>query len=201
MAKENKKTAENAAPVTNSTVENIYESLDSESMGRKELADSALAKIKEQQDERTKNAMMQRFQKSRYLVDRKLLNLRRERGIAKVTKEELVHVDRLSRALMGFTVTEEIIESVKNVPDSIFEKETVDAKAKTMTIVISGEKKTFKVGEEVPPTIDYVDFDTMYEKITDYVRKKTNEVEKIHDEYNKKLRAKYGEYWNSSWYY
>lgn len=198
MAKENKKTAESAAQVT--TVDNIRENLDSASMGRAELAAQALAKIKEQQDEKTKNEMKNRFQKASYYVDSELLNLRRERDIASVTKEKLCHIDRLKRHLMGFVVTKELIGITSKTAD-IFEKETTDAKNETITVVISGEKKTFKVGEEVPPIIDYVDYDDLYEKIKNKMREKMNEVENTHSTYKNKLRAKYGDYWNSSWFY
>lgn len=202
MAKEekNKKGAE-VAPVSTTTVDNIYEELDSASMGRKELSKAAKEKLKEDHDERTKREMMSRFEKSEYKRDQSLLKLRREREIAKIQKEELVHSDRASRFLMGFVVDETVIQHASGAADTLFEKEEVDAEKKTITIKgADGKKTTYKVGDEVPPIIDYVDFDELQKKVADNTRKKIAEVDKVHDTYTKKLRAKYDEYYNYNWY-
>lgn len=201
MAKEKKDVAV-ATEVQSTSAENIREQLDNASMGRVELAKAALEKISKDRDERTQQEMMVRFQKAQYRIDQGYLNLRRERDIAKITQAELAHTDRLARYLMGFEVTEEKIKHIVKTPDVIFEKETVDEKNKTVTVVLTdGEKKTFKVGEQVPPVIDYVDYDSLYTKIRDYTRKESDRIEKEHSNYTKKLQAKYGEYWNHSWYY
>ena len=201
MAKEKKDVAA-ATEVQSTSAENIREQLDNANMGRVELAKAALEKINKDRDERTQEEMMKRFQKAQYRIDMGYLNLRRERDIAKLTQSELAHTDRLARYLMGFEVTEEKIKHIVKTPDVIFEKETVDEKNKTVTVVlISGEKKVFKMGEQVPPIIDYVDYDNLYAKIRTYTKKESDKIETEHNDYTKKLRAKYGEYWSNSWYY
>ena len=201
--KETKVAAEKAAPATTVvSSENIRESLDNASLGSIEMAKNALEKIKKDRDEKTQKEMMVRFQKASYRVDQGYLKLRRERDIEKIQKEELVHRDRLARLLMGWTVTEEKLNQASKAEDTLFEKETIDVKAKTVTVVLPDKsKKTFKVGEEVPPVIDYVDYDTLFEKITENTRKQTQKADDEHNQYTKKLDAKYGDYWAPSWKY
>lgn len=194
--KETKKTTDVAV----ASVDNIREQLDNASLGRTELAKAAMEKLKKDHDETTQRNMMSRFEKASYKIDSSLLKLRRERDIAKIQKEELAHVDRICRFMMGFTVTEEVIQHASGAED-IFEKEKVDEKNKTITIKgTDGKEKTYKLGEEVPPIIDYVDYDDLLKKINDNTRKQISEVDKVHDSYTKKLRAKYDEYYDYSWY-
>jgi len=198
MAKEEKN--KKSTDVAVASVDNIREQLDNASLGRTELAKAAMEKLKKDHDETTQRNMMNRFEKANYKIDSSLLKLRRERDIAKIQKEELAHVDRISRFMMGFTVTEEVIQHASGAED-IFEKEKVDEKNKTITIKgTDGKEKTYKLGEEVPPIIDYVDYDDLLKKINDNTRKAINEVDKVHDMYTKKLRAKYDEYYDYSWY-
>lgn len=198
MAKEEKN--KKSTDVAVASVDNIREQLDNASLGRTELAKAAMEKLKKDHDETTQRNMMNRFEKANYKIDSSLLKLRRERDIAKIQKEELSHVDRISRFMMGFTVTEEVIQHASGAED-IFEKEKVDEKNKTITIKgTDGKEKTYKLGEEVPPIIDYVDYDDLLKKINDNTRKAINEVDKVHDMYTKKLRAKYDEYYDYSWY-
>ena len=197
MAKEK----ENKNVVEPTTVDNIREQLDSASKGNLELAKAAVEKLKKDHDENTQRQMMNRFEKSQYKIDSSLLKLRRERDVAQVQKEELTHIDRLSRLMMGFVVTEIVIEHGSHAEDTLFEREKVDEKNKTVTIKgTDGKEKTYKIGEEVAPVIDYVDYDELLKKIEENSRKKINEIDKVHDTYVKKLRAKYDEYWNHSWY-
>lgn len=198
MAKE--KETKKSTDVAVASVDNIREQLDNASLGRTELAKAAMDKLKKDHDETTQRNMMNRFEKASYKIDSSLLKLRRERDIAKIQKEELSHVDRICRFMMGFTVTEEVIQHASGAED-IFEKEKVNEKDKTITIKgADGKEKTYKLGEEVPPIIDYVDYDDLLKKINDNTRKQINEVDKVHDSYTKKLRAKYDEYYDYSWY-
>lgn len=199
MAKDTKETKK-TTDVAVASVDNIREQLDNASLGRTELAKAAMEKLKKDHDETTQRNMMNRFEKASYKIDSSLLKLRRERDVAKIQKEELSHVDRIRRFMMGFTVTEEVIQHASGAED-IFEKEKVDEKNKTITIKgADGKEKTYKLGEEVPPIIDYVDYDDLLKKINDNTRKQINEVDKVHDSYTKKLRAKYDEYYDYSWY-
>lgn len=201
MAKEEKNQKGAVSASTEVTVDNIYEQLDSASMGRRELSKAAKEKLKKDHDERTQNEMMSRFQRSEYKRDQCLLKLRRERAIAAIQKEELVHADRLSRLLMGFEVDEVVIQHASGAKDTLFEIEEVDEAKKTITIKSTdGKKATYKVGDEVDPIIDYVTYDEWQKKIQDNTRKKIAEIDKVHDIYTKKLRAKYDEYYRYDWY-
>lgn len=201
MAKQEKKAAEAAAQVATATVENIREQLDSASMGRAEFAQAIKDKIKEEHDEKIKREMMSRYERANFAIDEGLLKLRRERDIAKATKEELAHRDRLARFLMGYNLTEEKFKHIVSTPDTVFEKEVADEKGKTVTVDIAGKKETFKIGDEVPPIIDYVDYDKLYSKIAENTRKTMNKIDETHKQYALKLKAKYDEYWNPSWCY
>lgn len=201
MAKQEKKAAEAAAQVATATVENIREQLDSASMGRAELAQAIKDKLKEEHDEKIKREMMSRYERANFAIDEGLLKLRRERDIAKATKEELAHRDRLARYLMGYTLTEEKFKHIASTPDTVFEKEVADEKEETVTVNIAGKKETFKIGDEVPPIIDYVDYDSLYGKIAENTRKAMNKIDGTHKQYALKLKAKYDEYWNHSWCY
>lgn len=195
MAKETKKAAEAAV----STVENIYETLDNSSKGSVEISEKVCEDLQKEHDENVQRNMKIRYAHAMYNVERKLLNLRREREIAKLTKVELTHTDRLARYLMGFTVTEDHIKRAAATPDTIFDKgkETADEKKGTITIA----DKTYKVGDKVPACIDYVDFDKMSDLIPEETRKATREIDKVHGTYLDKLDAKYNKYYDRSWRY
>lgn len=197
--KENKKSAENAPTAV--TVDNIREKLDKASLARTELAEDVLKKIQEEKDENTKSRMKNRIQQANYKVDETLLKLRYQRDIADIQKQEMAHVGRLKRFLCGFEVTEQAIEYANGAPDTIFNFETVDKDKKTIAIKKDGKETVYKIGDKVPPLIDYVDYDNYKEKVKEFVRKATQEADKVRAAYNEKLRAAYGEYWNSEWRY
>lgn len=199
MAKENKNNKPAETPAATG-VDNIREQLDSASVSRKELTDAVLAKIKEEADENIKSQIKQRCNKANFTEEKELLNLRRERDVANITKKKLVHVSRLKDHLMGFVVTEELLKRRAGTPDEIFEREKINEKDKTVTVKLGGEDKTFKLGEAVPPVIDYVDYDSDLDKIKDWARKELQKAEDEHNKYTTKLKAKYGEYWRPSWY-
>lgn len=199
MAKETKKAAEAAVETS---VSNIYESLDKAVVASDEtLPVKAKEELKKESDENTIRQIKNRFQKAQYTIDNGFLKQRRQKEIAKVAANELVMVDRIARFLMGFEVNDVTIEHAKHCPDTLFGIEKVDEKAGTITITIDGKETTYKKGESVPAIIDYVDYDEYLEKIKKEVRKLNGEAEAQYEKYDKKLRAKYGQYWHSSWWY
>lgn len=200
MAKETKKTTETAV-----VAKDIREELDSASVGNLELSNAVQEIVNKEKNERTQREMKERYMKASFRVDEVKENQKYQGDLTKIAKNELVQVSRLCRFMMGFVFDPEdkdqIFKHAAETPD-IFGKEEINLKDKTITVVmIGGEKKTFKAGETVPPIIDYVDYDNLYEKINENRRKLTKEADDRHRTYRKKLDAKYGEYWNSSWRY
>lgn len=201
MAKNDEKKAAQAAE-TNVSVENIYESLDKAVVATDEsLPEKVREEIKKESDENIVREMKMRFQKANYTIESSLLGMRRDKDKAEVSRMRLTVMDRLARFMMGFQVTKEIIARAKHHDDSLFGIEKVDAKAETITITKDGKSTTYKVGDSVPAIIDYVDYDEMLEKVKKEVSKLSDEADKKYDTYNKKLQAKYNNYWNRSWYW
>ena len=199
--KENKNAAQ---AVENVSVENIYESLDKAVVATDEsLPAKVMEEIKKESDENTVREMKNRYQKAQYSIDSSLLIMRRDKEKAEVSRMRLTIIDRLARLMMGFQVTKEVIANAKHHDDSLFGIEKVDAKAETITITNPKDKKatTYKIGDSVPAIIDYVDYDEMLSKVKEEVNKLCKEADKKYDTYNNKLQAKYGNYWNRSWYW
>lgn len=197
---ENKKAAAETAVVTNAS--NIYEALDKAVVATDEsLPAKAMEQLQQESDENTIRNIKRRFQKAQYTIDNGFLKKRRQKELDKISTNELTMVDRIARFLMGFTVTDVVIEHAKHCPDTLFNIEKVDEKAKTITITMDGKDTTYKMGETVPAVIDYVDYDEYLDKIRKEIRKQTSEAESTYDKYANKLKAKYGEYWDHSWWY
>lgn len=198
MAKDNKPAAQTAE----TTVENIYESLDKAIVASDNtLPAKVLEEIKKESDENTVREMKARFQKAQYSIESSLLGMRRDKEKAEVSRMRLTVMDRLARLMMGFVVTDEIIARAKHHDDTLFGIEKVDVKDKTISITKDNKTTTYKVGDSVPAVIDYVDYDTMLEKVKKEVADLSEKADKKYDGYNKKLQAKYNNYWNRSWYW
>lgn len=200
MAKENKKNAEKTAPVV--SVNNIYESLDKASVATDEtLPAKAKEELKKESDENTIRQIKSRYQKAQYTIDNGFLKQRRQKEMAKISAMELTMVDRIARFLMGFVVTDEVIEHAKHCNDDLFGIEKVNEKDGTITITLDGKDTSYKKGEAVPAVIDYVDYDEYLDKIKADIRKRQRAAEEEYDKYSKKLQAKYNQYWDRSWWY
>lgn len=199
MAKDNKPAAQTAEA---STVENIYENLDKAIVASDNtLPAKVLEEIKKESDENIVREMKARFQKAQYSIESSLLGMRHDKEKAEVSRMRLTVMDRLARLMMGFVVTDEIIARAKHHDDTLFGIEKIDVKAKTISITKDGKATTYKVGDSVPAVIDYVDYDSMLEKVKKEVADLSEKVDKKYDAYNKKLQAKYNNYWNRSWYW
>lgn len=199
MAKDNKPAAQTAEA---STVENIYENLDKAIVASDNtLPAKVLEEIKKESDENIVREMKARFQKAQYSIESSLLGMRRDKEKAEVSRMRLTVMDRLARLMMGFVVTDEIIARAKHHDDTLFGIEKIDVKAKTISITKDGKATTYKVGDSVPAVIDYVDYDSMLEKVKKEVADLSEKADKKYDAYNKKLQAKYNNYWNRSWYW
>jgi hypothetical protein len=202
MAKETKTAATQNTEAANVSVETIYENLDKAVVATDEsLPAKVREQIKKESDERIVGEMKERFQKAQYSIESSLLGMRRDKEKAEVSRMRLTVIDRLARLMMGFVVTKDVIARAKHHDDSLFNIEKVDAKDETISITKDGKTTTYKVGESVPAVIDYVDYDSMLEKAKKEDAKLCKEADDKYDTYNKKLQAKFGNYWNRSWYW
>lgn len=203
MAKETKNAAAEAAKkvatVANET--NVLEVIDKGLVADTEVGESVYAEIQKEQDKETARQMMSRAKESMFSEEQGLLSVRKNRAEEKLALEKLTIKSRLRRWMCGFVVTEEIIKQSAKIKDDLFNKEEVNEKDKTMTILLKDgkTKQTFKIGEKVDPIIDYVDFDIMQPKARDYFKKKHDAVEAEFRTYTSKLQARYGDYWRCSW--
>ena len=199
MAKNDKKAQE----TVEISAANIYESLDTAVVASDNtLPAKVLEELKKESDETTIRNMKRRYQQALYTIDNGFLKKRREKEKDRISTEELTMVDRIARFLMGFTVTAQVIEHAKHCDDTLFGIEKVNEKDQTITITAKGGKATtYKVGDAVPAVIDYVDYDEYLKKIKTEIRKKIDEAETTYSNYAKKLKAKYGEYWDNTWWY
>jgi len=199
MGKNEKKVAE-ATVATSAS--NIYESLDKAVVATDEtLPAKAKEELQKEHDENTIRQIKSRYQKAQYTIDHGFLKKRRQKELDKISTNELTMVDRIARFMMGFVITDEVIEHAKHCPDTLFNIEKIDEKAKTITITKDGKDVTYKVGDAVPACIDYVDYDDSLEKIRKEIRTQTTKAEDEYDKYAKKLQAKYNQYWDRSWWY
>lgn len=201
MAKETKSTEKTAVVSNTTTVENIYEKIENANVAKEDFGKDVLEKIQKEKDDRTKAEMKIRYTRCQYSIESELLDLRRERELAKVTKMKLTLKDRLARLMMGFDVTEDVIKHAASLKDETFGFEEADEKAKTITITVDSKKTTYKVGDHIAPVIDYVDYDSLCSKIREFTSAKCREIEQNNTKYYNKLRAAYGDYWNHSWDY
>lgn len=203
MAKNNSNSNEkNAKTPVVSTVENIYETLDKAVVANDEsLPAQVKEQLKKESDENTIKQMKSRYQKAQYTIDNGLLKKRKQKELDKISTAELTMVDRIARFMMGFEVTEEVISHAKHCPDTLFSIEKINEKDKTVSITVDGKETVYKVGDNVPACIDYVDYDDYLEKIKKEIRNKCREAEEQYDKYSKKLQAKYNQYWDRSWWY
>lgn len=196
--KDNKKTETKNQVATTMTADNVMEVINNANVVEATITDKVLEQVQKEEDERKQYEVKRRYLRAKYQQIDSLLQIRRDRAISKVTQFKLVGTDRLVRFLMGYELTEEVINHAKNIPD-FFEKETVNEKDKTITITIDDKKTTFKVGDKVPSVIDIVDYDEMHSKLVDEIRKKMSECDDNYCKERKKAEAAFGDYFLSSW--
>lgn len=201
MAKNNKdgvKTAPVAPAAAEDELSNI---LDNQAISAEQSA-NVKALIEKETNEQKAREVKIRFEKAIYRIEEAVLQRRRDREYGdKVTLFKVRQMTRMARFLMGGVVDDKTLEYAQT-PDTIWQRESVDKKAETITLVLnkeSGEKKTFKKGEELPAIVDSVDFDMMYDELQKELRKRSDEVAKEHELRIKKLELRHGEYFDRSW--
>lgn len=199
MAKEkNKPTEKKSVEVTES---NIVDALNKGITANDTLSAEVEAEIDKENNDNIKREIKLRLLKARHSVQQGYLEVRRNRQLDAESLRKLANVDRLSRGLISFIVTEEILEHAAHSEDVVGGiKEQIDKEAKTLTITIGeGKPTTYKLGDKVPVSINYVDYDKCREQIARDSRERISKIEVDHKELNDKLDASFGEYYNHRW--
>lgn len=200
MAKEKTAAAETTSVVTS---ENVIEVRKAQNMAEISLGEEVDAEIKKEQDERKKREIKSRYLKAQYKIDQALVEERHSKRVLEINKFCIAQIGRIARFLKGFEVTEAVLTHAKP-EDTILKRETVDEKAKTITIVTdtkSGKKETFKLGDKVKGIITIVEYDEALDTIENEKRKKMQAEENQRCAETREIDAAYGEYFQYSWRY
>lgn len=188
------------------TVENVVENARKGKIMSVDLKKKMDEELQKENDEKIISEVKCRHTKIAYLVGTGLINVRKMRGYEANALYNVRQQGRLQRFLCGFTVTEQIVNEFAKTPDDILELETFDEKKKTLTIKIpkdgkSREEKVFNIGDEVPPVIDYIQFDEAIDKLREKLNERTKEVDNTYSKEILELRKAAGEYWSYDWQY
>lgn len=194
MAKDKEKQNNQPAPIT---VENVVEEAKKGNTITPDLTAKMQEELKDEKDKRIIREVKSRFQKIAYNVAIGLVNVRKARRMEATALYNIRQQGRLQRLLCGFTVTEQVVEEFAKTPDDILELEVLNEKDKSLTI----EEKTFKIGDTVPATIDYTEFDKGLSKLEEKLRSQIKETENLFKDEVKTIQQAAGEYWRSDWVY
>ena len=200
MAKETKN-AKNAVPTAPVKDEELEKVLNNQALTEVQ-SNNMIELIKKEHDENAQKQVKMRIEKAIYRVEEGVLQRKKDRRIAdEISLYKTRQLTRMVRFLAGGVVDDNTIEFAQT-PDNIWERETLDKEAESITLVIdkaSGEKKTFKKGENLPAIIDPVDFDEMYSQLDKELRKRREAIEEEYSRLLKKLELRHGEYYDRSW--
>lgn len=204
MAKDKEK--QNNQPVA-ITVDNVVEQAKQGNTITPDLTAKMQEELKDEKDKRIIREVKSRFQKIAYNVAIGLVNVRKARRMEATALYNIRQQGRLQRLLCGFTVTEQVVEEFAKTPDNILELEVLNEKDKSLTIKVlkedgkTREEKTFKIGDVVPATIDYTEFDKGLSKLEEKLRSQIKETEDLFKDEVKTIQQAAGEYWRSDWVY
>lgn len=202
MAKEKK----NEAPVT-LTQENVIEQAKAGNIITASQREKLEQELKDEKDKQIIQETKRRHTKIAYVVGMSLVHKRRSSDYNDMSTYNIRQLGRLQRFLLGFTVTDQVVSEFARTKDDILELETLDEKKKTLTIKVptadgkGREAKEFKVGDEVPAIISYIEFDKALEKLEKTLQQKKKDIEAKHVEEVQVIRQAAGEYWHNDWAY
>lgn len=202
MAKDNNKKGGQQAPTAPvDNADELAKVLNNQGL-TKEQSDEVRKQIEKESDENLQRQVKVRFEKVTYRIEQAVLQRKRDRRVAdEISLYKTRQMTRMARFLLGGKVDEATLEYAQT-PDDIWGRETLDKKNETITLVIdvkSGEKKTFKKGDELPAIVDSVDFDKMYDQLDSKLRERRKEIDEEYETLCKKLDLRHGEYWDRSW--
>lgn len=201
MAKNNK----NEAPVQ-LTTENVIEQAKMGQIMTAAQKEKLEKELKDEQDARVIAETKRRHTKIAYVVGMSLVHKRKSSDYNEMSTYNIRQLGRLQRFLMGFIVTDIIVDEFARTKDDILELETLDEKKKTLTILVPNEDgkreaKEFKVGDEVPAIISFIEFDKGIEKLEKNLSERKRNIETKHKEEVQVIKQAAGEYWCSDWNY
>ena len=163
--------------------------------------------IKDEKDKLIIQETKRRHMKIAYVRGMSLVHKRKSSDYNQMSTYNIRQLGRLERFLLGFVVTDIIVDEFARTKDDILELETLDEKKKTLTILMptadgtKREAKEFKVGDEVPPVISYIEFDKGIEKLDKKLKEERSRIEDKHVEEVQVIKQAAGEYWCSDWQY
>lgn len=165
-----------------------------------EMYDVIKKEIDEETDKEKKALLKRRYQKALYRNGQALLERKRSEAMGdNVILYKVRQMTRLLRFLVGTKVDEKTLEYAKT-PDDIWKKETLSKDGKSIeTTLPDGSKKSFAVGDSMPPIIDVVDFDQMADQLEKELRARRVKVDEEYETNLKKWDLNFGEYWDRSW--
>lgn len=157
-------------------------------------------KLDEETEKEKQNLLLRRYKKALYRNGTALLQRRRDRELGdEVSLYKVRQMTRMIRFLLGAKVDEKTLEYAKT-PDEIWNKEKLSSDGKSIEVTLpDGTKKTFKEGDTIPPIIDVVDFDDMYEQLEKKLREKQEAVMQRYNKDVQKWDLQFGEYYDRSW--
>lgn len=202
MAKENK---QNTAPVV-LTEDNIIDNAKAGQIMTSEQQAMLQKELKDEKDKLVIQETKRRHTKIAYVRGMSLVHKRKSSDYNKMSTYNIRQLGRLERFLLGFTVTDIIVDEFARTPDDILELEKLDEKKKVLTILVptadgKREEKEFKVGDVVPPVISYIDFDKGIEKLDKKLKEERTRIENKHVEEVNIIKQAAGDYWCSDWQY
>jgi len=203
MAEKNKN--QQAAPVV-LTTENVIDQAKAGNIMSTDMVCKMNQEIKDEKDKAVIAETKRRYNKIAYVVGMSLVHKRKSSDYNELSTYNIRQLGRLQRFLLGFTVSEQIVNEFARTNDDILELETLDEKKKTLTIKVPAadgkrEAKEFKIGDVVPPIISYIEFDSGVEKLEKKLVEKKRAIEDRHVEEVKTIKMAAGEYWRSDWAY
>jgi len=188
------------------TAENVVEQAKAGNMMSSEMVDKMNQELKDEKDKQIIAETKRRYTKIAYVVGMSLVHKRKSSDYNELSTYNIRQLGRLQRFLLGFDVTDQVVEEFARTKDDVLELEVLDEKKKTLTIQMPAgdnkrEPKEFKVGDHVEPVISYIDFDKGVEKLEKKLSEKRKAIEDKHVEEVRTIKQAAGEYWRSDWAY
>lgn len=204
------KQTKETAPVA-ITPENIVEQRKAGNILTPELKKLMDEKNQKEKDEQIIRETNRRISFIGYKFDSGMIELKRMRAMDDLALYNTRQQGRLMRFLTGFVPTEQIVdEFAAKTEDDVLKLEKVDTKAHTLVLMvpevgkngkISRVEKTFKIGEEVPAIIDYMEFDDGLEILKKNLKDRQDKIEKQYKDDMLIIKKAAGEYWSDDWRY
>lgn len=188
------------------TTENVVEQAKLGIMMSPDMVNKMNQELKDENDKQVISETKRRYTKIAYIVGMSLVHKRKSSDYNELSTYNIRQLGRLQRFLIGFDVTDKIVDEFARTTDDVLELETLDEKKKTLTILMPAgegkrEAKEFKVGDHVDPVISYIDFDKGVEKLEKKLTEKKKAIEEKHVDEVEAIKMAAGEYWRSDWAY